>query len=224
MVKNSTAKSLRARHLHDRGRLQAVEGDVGVREVVHDVDAVAARERDHALEELEVDALRGRIAGEAEDHHLRLRERLADRALELGEEVHARRHAHRADVGAGDDRAVDVDRIARVGHQHRVAALERGEHQVREAFLRADRDDRLAVGVDLDLVAALVPVGDRATQTRDALGHRVAVGVGPLRGFDELVDDVRAAWARPGLPMHMSMMSSPRRRAAILSSPVMLKT
>ena len=100
------------------------------------------------------------------------------------------RHRHVADVGAGDHRAVDVDRVARVRHQHRVAAAERGEREVRDAFLRADRDDRLGVGVELDAVAALVPVADRAAQPRDALRHRVAVRVGPLHRLDQLVDDV----------------------------------
>ena len=130
------------------------------------------------------------IRREAEDQHLRLGDQLADRALGLVEEIHARRHAHRADVGAGDDRAVDVDRVARVGHQHRVAAVERREHQVREAFLRADGDDRLAVHVEVDVVAALVPLADRAAQARDALRDRVAVRVLALRHLDQLVDDV----------------------------------
>ena len=168
--------------------------------------------------------LRGRVRREADDHHLGLRDELADRALGLGEEVHARRHAHRADVGAGDDRAVDVDRVARVGHQHRVAAVERGEHQVREAFLGADGDDRLAVHVEVHVPAALVPLADGAAQARDALRDRVAVGVLALRHLHQLVDDVAAAWARRGCPCDRSMMSSPARRAAIFSSLVMLKT
>jgi hypothetical protein len=94
---------------------------------------------------------------------------------------------------------------------------------VREAFLGADGDDRLGLGVDVDAVAALVPVADRAAQARDALGDRVAVGVLALRGLHQLVDDVRGV-GPSGLPIDRSMMSSPRRRAAIFSSLVMLKT
>ena len=148
-------------------------------------------ERDHALEEIELDALRGRVRREAEDDHLRLRVAAANRLLELGKKVDARRHRHRADVGTGDHRTPDVDRVARVGHQHRVAAVECRKHQVREAFLRADRDDRFVVGVDVDGVAVAVPMRDRAAQARNALRRRVAVGVGPLRRFGELGDDVR---------------------------------
>ena len=81
----------RAGHLHDRRRLPAVEADVGVGEVVHDVDAVLAGERDDLLEERQLDALRGRIRREVHDQHLRLRERELDRALELGEEIDVRR-------------------------------------------------------------------------------------------------------------------------------------
>jgi hypothetical protein len=43
------------------------------------------------------------------------------------------------------------------------------------------------------------------------------------RRFDQLVGDVLRR-GPSGLPMLMSMMSSPRRRAAIFSSAVMLKT
>jgi len=46
---------------------------------------------------------------------------------------------------------------------------------------------------------------------------------GLLRGLNEFVDDVLGV-APSGLPMPKSIMSSPRRRAAIFISPVMLKT
>ena len=43
---------------------------------------------------------------------------------------------------------------------------------------------RIGVRVDVDGVAVLVPVRDRAAQARDALAGRVAVRVGPLRDLD----------------------------------------
>jgi hypothetical protein len=145
------------------------------------------------------------------------------RFFQLGEEIDARHQRHRADVGAGDHRAVDVDRVARVGHEHGVAAVQRGQHQVGQALLGADGDDGFRVRVDIDGVAVLVPLADGPAQARNALAGRVAVGVGPLRDLGELGHDVRGV-APSGLPMLMSMMSSPRRRAASLSSAVMLKT
>jgi hypothetical protein len=164
-----------------------------------------------------------RIAREAEDHHLRLRRALADGALQLLEEVDIRRHAHRADVGAGDDGAVDVDRVRGIRHQHRIAAVQRGEHQVGEAFLRADGHHRLGFRVEIDVVAALVPVADRLAQARNALRHRIAVRVSRCAASTSL-STMCCGVGPSGLPMLMSMMSSPRRRAAIFSSPVMLKT
>ena len=139
-----------------------------------------------------LDALRGRIRREVDDQHLRLgtTARGSSRSSSAKKSTSGVMR-HLADVGAGDDRAVDVDRIARVGHQHRVAAVERREHQVRDALLRADRDDRLGVRIELDAVAALVPLADRAAQPRNALRHRVAVRVAALRRLDQLVDDVR---------------------------------
>jgi hypothetical protein len=180
-----------AGHLHDRRRPVVVEHDVGIREVVHDEDVVLFGDGDHPLEEAEIDALGGRVRRKTQYEHFGLRRELADGALELGEEIHAGRHAHRADIGAGDDRAVDVDRIRRIGHEHRVAALQAREHQVREAFLRADRDDGLAVHVELDAITPLIPGADRAAQPRNAFRYGIAVRVLAARSLHQLVDDVR---------------------------------
>jgi hypothetical protein len=61
---------------------------------------------------------------------------------------------HRADHAAGHQEAEGVDRIARVGHQHDVAR--RGDRlgDIGEAFLRAQRDDDLGVGIELHAEAA----------------------------------------------------------------------
>ena len=40
-----------------------------------------------------------------------------------------------ANVRAGDDRAVDVDRIAGIGHQNDVALIERRKAEMRDALL-----------------------------------------------------------------------------------------
>src|SRR5690606_974361 len=94
------------------------------------------------------------------------------------------------DVGAGDDRPIDVDGIAGIGHQHGVAAVERGQHQVGQAFFRADGDNGFAVGIELDRVAALVPIANGLAQARNTLRYRIPVGGGPAGGLDQLVDDV----------------------------------
>src|SRR3989449_11474027 len=57
-----------------------------------------------------------------------------------------------------------VDRVARVGNEYRVAAVERGEHQMREALFGSDGDDRFRIRIECDAVAALVPAADRAAQ------------------------------------------------------------
>jgi len=73
-------------------------------------------------------------------------ERQVDRLLQRREEVDVGGHRHVADVRARDHRPVDVDRVAGIGHQHRVAAVQRRERKVRDALLRADCDDRLGFG------------------------------------------------------------------------------
>ena len=65
------------------------------------------------------------------------------------------------------------------------------EHEVREALLRADHRDRLGVGIELDAVAALVPLADRGAQVGDAARRRVAVVARVARRLADLLDDVR---------------------------------
>jgi hypothetical protein len=111
-------------------------------------------------------------------------------ALQLLEEVHIRRQTHMAHVRPGDDESVGMDRIGRIGHQHRVARPHGGERQMRQPLLRADGDDRLAVRVQLNVETGLGTSADRLAQTRNAARHRVAMGVLTLRHLDQLVHDV----------------------------------
>ena len=158
---------------------------------MHHQHVVLLGQRDHAFEEIQLHALRGRIRRKAEDHHLRLGNALADAALELGEKIDARRHRDRANLRAGNHRAIDVNGVTGIGHQHRITAVQRRQHQVRQAFLRADGDDGLAVRIDIHVVALAVPARNGATQARDALGCRIAVRVRPLRHRAQLLHDMR---------------------------------
>ncbi len=145
---------------------------------------------DHTLEEVEVDALGRRVAGEVQHQHLGPRPGFLRRVLELAEEVDARREWHVAHVGPGDDEAVGVDRVGRVGDQDRVSRTRRREREMGQALLRPDREDRLGLGVEVDVEPVLVPSADRPPQPRYALRHRVAVGILALRDLHQLVDDV----------------------------------
>jgi hypothetical protein len=94
---------------------------------------------------------------------------------------------------------------------------------MRQAFLGADGDDGFAFRVDVDRVAFLVPVGNRPAQARNALGRGVTVGVFTLGDLHQFFDDVRRRGA-VGVAHAQVDDVSPRRRAAIFSSAVMLKT
>jgi hypothetical protein len=112
---------------------------------------------DDALEEVQFDALGGRVGRKAQDHHLWLGDRAANGFFQLGEEVHARHQRHGAHLRASNDCTVDVNRITGVRYQHGVALVEGGEHQVCQALFGADGDDGFAFRVDIDLVARFVP-------------------------------------------------------------------
>ena len=113
-----------------------------------------------------------------------------DELFKLGEELLLVVDGNADDVRAGDDRAVDVDGVAGIGHQHGVARVEDGQAEVGDALLGADGDDGLGVGVEIDVVARLVPVADGLAQAGNAAGDRVAMRGRLERRLDQLVDDV----------------------------------
>jgi hypothetical protein len=95
-----------------------------------------------------------------------------------------------ADIRARNGKAVGMDRIGRVRHQHGITGPHGSERQVRQALLGANGDDGMLLRIEFDLVAAPVPVTDRLAQARNTARQRVAVGIAALSGLDQLVDYV----------------------------------
>ena len=83
--------------------------------------------------------------------------------------------AHVADVGPGEERGVDVDRVGRRRHQGGVARTDQHPHQVGEPLLGPDGGHHLGLGVELHVELAQVEVGDGLADLRDAPAGRVAV-------------------------------------------------
>ncbi len=158
---------------------------------MHHQHVVLLRQRNHALEKIQLDALRGRVRGKTEDHHLRLRVAFADRPFQLVKEIDARHQRHRTHLRAGNYRAVNMNGVAGIRHQHGVAVIERRQHQMRQSLFRADGDDRLRFRIDIDRIAIGIPAGDGATQAWNAARGRVAVGVIALRHLTEFFHDMR---------------------------------
>ena len=174
--------------LEDRRRHVAVEADLGVGVVVHHHDLVLAGEVDHVLHEVEIDAGGGGVVGERHHDDAGLGPRVVPCLGQALEEVGAGAQGHLADVGAGQQRAVDVDGVRRRRHQGGVAGLEQGPHQVREPLLGADGVDDLGLGVELDAEAPEVEVGVGLAQLGDALAGRVAVVAWVVHRLGQLLD------------------------------------
>ena len=94
------------------------------------------------------------------------------------------------DVAPGNDRRIGMNGIRRVGREHNVSRAHQHQHQMRQPFLGADGDDGLVFRIEIDVVAPLVPFGDRFAQPGDSARRGIAVVVRLSGRLDQLVDDV----------------------------------
>ena len=133
-----------------------------------EVEAVLAGQFDQAGEKGKFHALRSRIRREVDDQGLGTRRHARNEVFKLGKKFFRVHDGDAHHVRSRDHRPVDVDGVAGIRHQHRVARVEDGEAEVGDPLLGANGDDGLAVGVEIDVVARLVPVRDRPAQTRQA--------------------------------------------------------
>ena len=170
-----------------RRRLVAVEGDVGVREVVHEHELPLARQVDQPLHQLGRRDGGRRVVRERDDHDARGGLRRVDRLLDPREQV-VLVQARVDDGGAGEPRRDQVDRVARARHDRAVAGLEQHPHQVRQALLRADRRDDVHVGIELDAELRPVALADRLAEVGQPAARRVAVVHRLGGGLRELLD------------------------------------
>ena len=158
----------------------AVEGDVGVGEVVHEDELVLAREVDEPLHQLGRRDRGGRVVREGRDHDARHGlgglERLLDARSTSPSSIRAC-----SDGRAGEARRDQVDRVGGARDDDAVALLDEHPHQVREALLGADRADDVRLGVELHAEDLAVALADRFTQIREPAARRVAM-VRRLRG------------------------------------------
>lgn len=81
-----------------------------------------------------------------------------------------------------------MDGVARRRDECDVSRLHEHPQQVREALLGADRDDDLALGIELDAEPPRVALGDRGAEVRDSTAGRVAVVARHRGRFLELRD------------------------------------
>ena len=113
----------------------------------------------------------------------------------------------------GDRHRRTVGRIAGIGHQHAVAFVEIGHTDVHHALFRPDQRKNLALRIERDAVALLIPKRERLAQHGRALVRLIAViaGLGGLGGqrsdhvrmgrpvgtADTQIDDLTARGAHP---------------------------
>ncbi|MNX99298.1 hypothetical protein D3C86_1317370 [compost metagenome] len=180
---------LGAGDLEQAGRLEAVEGQIRVSQVMHQHDLVALGELQGVLVERAGRDRRGRVAGEVEDEQLGGVRVLGAHGVPLGQEARVRQAGNLDDLATREDGAAGVDRVGGLGHDGLVAGVDEGQGQLGEAFLGADEGQHLGLGVEFDPVAALVPGGDRLAEGLLAAEGRVAVVRGILDGGDGRVDD-----------------------------------
>src|SRR5581483_5856207 len=171
--------------LEDRGRAVAVEGEIGIREVVHEHDLLLTGEIDEPLQVAELRARRGRVVRKRREQDARLRLRRLPR---LPHALHVVQRRHALDGRAGEAGSEEVDGIARARHERGVAGTEQHPQQVDEALLRAECEGRLRLGVELDPVALAVQLANGGAQVRQSAAGRVAMVARDERRLAQLLD------------------------------------
>ena len=86
-----------------------------------EVEAVLAGQFDEPRKKRQVNGLGCRVRGEVDDQRLGPRGHARNEVFKLGEKLVAVGDGHADHVRSGDDRAIDVDGVAGIGHQHGVA-------------------------------------------------------------------------------------------------------
>jgi hypothetical protein len=174
--------------LEDRRRHMAVEGEVGVGEIVDDEQFLLAGEVDDALHETGVDHRGRRVVREREQEHARPRARALECLDHVAEQVFLRPHRDPFHDRAGEDRREQVNRIARARHHRSVTGLDEHPHQMCETLLGADRGQRLRLRIELDTEPSRVQAADRPPQVGNSPAGRVAVVARARRGLAQLLD------------------------------------
>ncbi len=152
---------------------------------------VLACQRHNTLKKGQFHALGCRIAGKTQNHHFGLGNGLPHGFFNFLEKIHAGDHGHRTNIGTGNNGTIDMNGVTGIGHQHSVALVQRCQHQVGQAFFGTDGNDRFTIRIQVHIVAALVPIGHGAAQTRDAFGDRISMSVRAGSRLDQLFHDVR---------------------------------
>ena len=186
---------LRAGHLQDRRRAVTVEGDVGVGKIVDQDDLVLPCELDQACHPGQVHALGGGVVGEGQDHHPRLGPCRLPRFHQVVEELLRRVSLIRAgpvqadvaDVGAGEQRGIDVDRVRGRRDEGGVPRSDQHPHEVGQPFLGPDGGDHLGVGIERHFELAEVEIGDGLADLGDSTAGRVPVVPRIVHGLGQLL-------------------------------------
>ena len=157
---------------------------------MHHPDLVLTGNGHHFLEEIQLHTLGRRVAGKIQHQHFRLGPGFLDRPFQLHKEIHPFHHGYVADIRIGNHEPIGVNRVAGIRHQHGVPGAHGRQCQMRQAFLGTNGDNGLGFRVQLHVITALVPVRHGLAQARDPPGLRITVGIAPLGGFCQLIDNM----------------------------------
>ena len=186
-----------ARHFHNRRRFIAIKHNVGIGQIVDHPYLVFLGDSHHFLEKLQLHTLGSGVAREIQHQHFGLGPGIFNRLFQLTEKIDIGGQGYMADVCPGDNKAVGMNRVRRIRHQHCITGTNRGQGQMCQPLFRANGNNGLGFRVQFHLETVFVPITDSTSQTRNTTRHRVTVGIASLSHFNELINDMfggRLVW------------------------------
>src|ERR1044071_5817193 len=114
---------LSARHLEKARRLVAIEGNIGISQIVDNDKLVLLRKFNDALEEVQLHNRRCRIVRKTNNQQFGLWPGLFDRLFKVTEKTVAIAERNTSQITAGENHCVLMDRVSWAGAEHYIARI-----------------------------------------------------------------------------------------------------
>ena len=142
----------------------AVKHELGIGVIVEDDDVVSFGKLDELGIKRGGRCYGGGVVGIGDHHQFGALSHGGGDFVQVDDIAVFRALGHIVNLGAGQARAVCKDGVAGVRHKDGIAGIHDGKGDMGQAFLRAQKGENFGIGIQRNVIAALIPIGNGAAQ------------------------------------------------------------